>query len=268
MRKIIITLLVFSLATLACSFTLSAPQQATATLAANTPAPAVATQTAVASDTVTPAATPSETQPPSQTPTASQTPTLTATPGPSATATFNFPSVTVNMQAHCRYGPNVAYLHAADLYAGDVGTVRGRFRLSKWLFVKFDKLNYFCWVAPSVVDVVGDITTIKFTEVYLPGPSVLYKAPHNVVAVRNGNKVTITWDMVPMTTDDDRGYFLDIFVCQGKGYLWYPVTLANRDVTSFTIKDEAGCPVPSGGKLYAVEKHGYTKPVEINWPKP
>jgi hypothetical protein len=154
------------------------------------------------------------------------------------------------------------------LYAGDVGSVRGRFKLSKWLFVKFDKLNYFCWVAPSVVDVVGDITTIKFTEVSLPGPSVLYKAPHNVAAVRNGNKVTITWDMVPMTKDDDRGYFLDIFVCQAKAYLWYPVSLDNREKTSFTIKDEAGCPAESGGKLYAVEKHGYTTPVQISWPKP
>jgi len=172
------------------------------------------------------------------------------------------------MQAHCRYGPNIAYLHAADLYAGDTGTVRGRFQLSKWLFIKFDKLNYFCWVAPSVVDVTGDITTVKFTDVYLPGPSVLYKPPHNVVASRDGKKVTITWEMVPMTTDDDRGYFLDIFVCQAGAYLWYPVALDNREKTSYTIKDEAGCPAPSGGKLYAVEKHGYTKPVGINWLKP
>jgi len=126
-------------------------------------------------------------------------------------------------------------------------------------------------VAPSVVDVVGDINTIKileFTDRYLPGPSVLYNPPQNVSATRNDKKVTITWDMVPMTKDDDRGYFLDIFVCQGGAYLWYPVALDTRDQTSYTIKDEAGCPAPSGGKLYAVEKHGYTRPVEINWPQP
>lgn len=234
----------------------------------------VTPQPILASETPTTLPSPTPTSPPTQTPTspftatASITPTITDTPGPSATPTFSFPVVTVNKQAHCRYGPNIAYLHAADLYAGDIGTVRGRFQLSKWLLIKFDKLKYFCWVAPSVVDVVGDVNTILFSEVYLPGPSVLYKAPQNVSAVREGKNVTITWDQVPMTDDDDRGYFLDIFVCQGKGYFWYPVALENRDKTSFTIKDEAGCPAPSGGKLYAVEKHGYTKPVEIDWPAP
>lgn len=222
--------------------------------------------------TKTPAATetvqPSSTSTASLTPTAIFTPTVTETTGPSATPTFAFPVVTVNKQAHCRYGPNVAYLHAADLYAGDTGTVRGRFQFSKWLFVKFDKLKYFCWVAPSVVDVTGDINTIKFTDVFLPGPSVLYNPPHNVTVERDGKVVNINWEAVPMTDDDDRGYFLDMFVCQGGAYLWYPVALDNRDKTSYSVKDEAGCPAASGGKLYAVEKHGYTNPVELNWPQP
>jgi len=172
------------------------------------------------------------------------------------------------MQAHCRYGPSKAYLHAADLYPGDTGTVRGRFKLSQWLYVKFDKLNYFCWVAPSVVDVVGDITTIYYTEPKLPGPSTLYKPPKNVQAVRNEKKVTISWDKVKMTKDDARGYFLDLFVCQDGAYLWWPISFEDQDKTSYTIKDEKGCPAPSGGQLYAVEKHGYTSPVEISWPQP
>jgi hypothetical protein len=193
---------------------------------------------------------------------------VTETPGPSATPTFAFPAVTVNKQAHCRYGPATAYLHAADLYAGDVGTVRGRFNNSKWLYIKFDKLKYFCWVAPSVVDVVGDITMIKFTELRLPGPSVLYGPPKGVTATRNEDKVTISWEVLPMTDDDDRGYLLDIFVCQKGVYFWNPIALENRDQTSYTIKDEAGCPLASGGRLYAVEKHGYTSPVTLNWPAP
>jgi hypothetical protein len=204
----------------------------------------------------------------SLTSTITNTVTETATSGPSATPTFTFPTVIVNQQAHCRYGPNVAYLHAADLYAGDSGSVRGRFVYSKWLLVKFDKLRYFCWVAPSVVDVVGDLNKIKFTEPILPGPSVLYTAPHGVKAERQDEKVTISWEPVAMTTDDDRGYFLDLFVCQGGSYLWFPVALANQDKTSYTVKDEAGCPMPSSGKIYTVEKHGYTNPVTINWPEP
>lgn len=176
--------------------------------------------------------------------------------------------MTVNKQAHCRYGPAIAYLHAADLYAGDTGTVRGRFNSSKWLYIKFDKLKYFCWVAPSVVDVVGDITTIKFTDVHLPGPSVLYSPPKNLSAVRDGDKVRITWEAVPMTDDDDRGYLLDLYVCQNGVYFWNPVALENRDKTSYTVKDEAGCPLKSSGKLYAVEKHAYTAPVTLDWPQP
>lgn len=219
-------------------------------------------------ETITPTIPPSETAVPSLTATITLTPSLTDTPGPSATPTFAFPSVTVNKQAHCRYGPATAYLHAADLYAGDKGTVRGRFNNSTWLYIKFDKLKYFCWVAPTVVDVVGDIKTIKFTDVHLPGPSVLYGPPKGVNAVRDGDKVTISWEVLKMTDDDDRGYLLDIFVCQKGVYFWSPIALENRDKTSYTIKDEAGCPVPSGGRLYGVEKHAYTTPVTINWPTP
>ena len=264
MRKYTFFFLIPTLVALACNApTLSIPTATPSAL------PATSTQTALPTETITLTPLPTETALPSLTPTITFTPTVTETLGPSATPTFAFPVVTVNKQAHCRYGPATAYLHAADLYAGDVGTVRGRYNNSKWLYIKFDKLKYFCWVAPTVVDVVGDITTIKFTEVHLPVPGVeLYYPPKNVVAVRDENKVHITWDTVPMTDDDDRGYLLDIFVCQNGVYFWYPVALENRDKTSYTIKDEAGCPLPSGGKLYTVEKHGYTKPVTIDWPQP
>ncbi len=247
-------------------FGLSPEAQATQTAQAATATATLWTLTPTITDTPTPTAT----QTPTITPTATitLTPTITETPTITPSPTFDFPDVTVNEQAHCRYGPNVAYLHAADLYPGDTGTVRGRFQLSKWLLVKFDKLNYFCWVAPSVVDVVGDITRVRFTEPLLPGPSVLYKPPKNVQAVRDGDKVTITWDVVKMTTDDDRGYFLDIFVCQKGNYLWWPVALDNENDTTYIVKDQKGCSAASGGKLYAVEKHGYTRPVEISWPQP
>jgi hypothetical protein len=270
MRKQALIFLSLITLTLACVVPALGAQPAATT----SPAPADTLTSLPMTETSLPTATPSPTASPSQTslpPTITLTPTVTQTIGPSATPTFAFPVVTVNKQAHCRYGPHVAYLHAADLYAGDRGTVRYRAQLSKWLFIKFDKLGYYCWVAPSVVDVVGDITTVKvveFTDSFLPGPSVLYNPPQNVVAVRDGKNVTITWDKLPMTDDDDRGYFLDIFVCQGGGYLWYPVALATRNDTFYTIKDEKGCPAPSGGKLYAVEKHGYTRPVVLNWPQP
>ena len=238
------------------------PEDATSATAASWTSTPSSTATATATSTFTPSPTSTLTL----TPTITFTPTITETPSITPTPTFAFPTVTVNAQAHCRYGPSTAYLHAADLYAGDTGSVRGRFQNSQWLHVKFDKLDYFCWVAPSVVDVVGDITTLNYAAVNLPGPSVLYKPPQNVIATRKDVFVTITWDMVNMTEDDDRGYFLELYVCQGGRYLWFTAALATKVETSYTIKDEPGCALPSSGQVYAVEKHAYTKPVIIDWP--
>ncbi len=207
---------------------------------------------------------PTPTPSPTQTDTPTPTPTFTVTPTP----TFEFPQAQVKVgMAHCRYGPAKAYLHAADLYEGDAGQVWGRSSRSSWLYVRFDKLKYACWVAPSVVEVQGDTGRLVPQEPRLP-VSVLYPPPANVRAVREGNQVRISWERVPMTEDDDRGYMLDIYVCQGGAYLWWPVSFKNQYTTEYTVTDEAGCPAPSGGKLAAVEKHGYTEWVEIPWPAP
>jgi hypothetical protein len=238
------------------------------------PAPAAGeTRGAVETETATPA--PSATLTKTVTPTSTHTPTITLTPTQTETptitptATFAFPVVTVNKQAFCRYGPSTAYLPAADLYTGDVGTVRGRFQYSRWLYIKFDKLNYFCWVAPSVVNVEGDIGMILMTDVRLPGPSVLYKPPSSAYAERVGDKkVKITWDSVKMTKDDDRGYMLELFVCQNGAYIWFTASIPDQYTTSYVVEDGPGCSTPSGGVVYAVEKHGYTIPAKINWPAP
>lgn len=229
------------------------PSTATSTPETPTPAP---------SETPTPAPTATETPIP-------PTPTITDTPLPTATPTYTFPAVTVKMQAHCRYGPSKAYLHAADLYPGDTGTVRGRFQYSQWLYVKFDKLNYFCWVAPGVVDVAGDISLLYYAEVKLPIPGTyFYGPPDTVTATRDGGKVTIDWSRVEMTTDKDRGYFLELFVCQDGAYLWWTFSYPDQYSTSYTVKDEKGCPFPSKGIIYTVEKHGYSQPKQIPWPAP
>jgi hypothetical protein len=203
------------------------------------------------------------------TPSSTLTPTVTFTPTVTATPTFAFPTVTVNKQAHCRYGPSVAYLHAADLYPGDIGSVRGRYIYSNWLYIKFDKLNYFCWVAPSVVDVVGDVSTVAYTDLSLQSiGSNQYGPPSGVTAIRNGNEVTISWNQVHMTKDKDRGYLLELFVCQDTIFKWWTDSYPDQDSTSYTVKDEAGCAQPSSGKLYTVEKHGFSEPAIIPWPAP
>lgn len=254
--KVILLLVLFATA---CAP--SPEQQATLTATSITATAASWTETSAPTLTFTPTET--------FTPTITLTPTITPTFTVTATATFAFPTATVNKQAHCRYGPSAAYLHAADLYPGDRGTVRGRFIYSKWLYVKFDKLDYFCWVAPSVVDVVGDISTVGYKELNLQSiGSNQYGPPHNVIAVRDGDNVTISWDQMEMTKDKDRGYLLELFVCQNGAYIWWTDSYPDQYSTSYTVKDEAGCAQASSGKLYTVEKHGFSEPAIINWPAP
>jgi hypothetical protein len=231
------------------------------------PTPLLPTQTEVPPFTFTPEFTFTPIAP--LTPTISFTPTIILSPTITATPTFAFPAVTVNKQAHCRHGPSVAFLHAADLYPGDAGTVRGRFEYSGWLYIKFDKLKYFCWAAPSVVDVVGDINTIKYTEPDLQSVGYSdYGPPGTIKAIRNGDEVTISWDQVEMTADHDRGYLIIAFVCQDGNYLWWTDSYEDQYTTTYTVRDEAGCSAPSEGVLYTVNKHGFSKPAQIPWPAP
>jgi hypothetical protein len=238
---------------------LSACQSVSAFFATPTPTP---------TDTPTPTATPSptptatDTPTPTHTATITPTPTITDTPTITPSPTFDFPDVSVREQAHCRYGSNRNYLHAGDLYAGDHGLLWNRNSSGSWLWVRFDKLWYACWVAASVVDVTGDIFSVTVIRTRLP-QSVLYDPPDNVQATRQGDEVTVTWDPVPMTTDDDRGYMIEANVCQDGNLVF---VVAAMDGTSYTFDDEDGCSNDSNGRLYAVEKHGYTDPVTIPWP--
>jgi hypothetical protein len=232
-----------------------------------TPTPIAVTATNPWTETPEATFTPIETL----TPTVTFTPTIELSPtaAQTVTPTFAFPTVAVNKQAHCRYGPSVAYLHAADLSPGDVGSVRGRYIYSNWLYIKFDKLNYFCWVAPSVVDVFGDVSTVAYKDLNLQSiGSNQYGPPSGVAAVRDGNQVTISWNQMHMTKDKDRGYLLELFVCQDTFYKWWTDSYPDQESTSYTVRDEAGCAQPSSGKLYTVEKHGFSEPAIIPWPTP
>jgi hypothetical protein len=178
------------------------------------------------------------------------------------TPTFDFPDGTALMQANCRYGPGTAYLFAAGLYPGDHVEIHNRNTTGTWLWVKPDTITYHCWVAASVLEITGDVFTV--VEYYPPLPrSVLYGPPSNVYAVRQGSEVLVTWDDVWMTEDDDRGYLIEAYVCQGGRVIFQAV---QTDGTSYTFTDEQGCESASSGWLYAVEKHGYTEAVAIPWP--
>ena len=222
-----------------------------------------------ATKTPTPTPTPTQTltPTPTNTPTITLTPTITKTPTITPSPTYAFPTVVVNKQAVCRYGPSIHYLHAGDLYAGDTGRVVNRAQYSKWLYVDFDKLNYNCWVAPSVVDVTGDVNMLV---AYAPNlqriGSNMYGPPQNVRAYRKENMVTITWDYLWMTEDDDRGFFFEGWLCQNGAYFWWTYSIPNQWTHTLTVQDDPGCPAPSSAQILTVEKHGYSEPVQIQWP--
>ena len=166
------------------------------------------------------------------------------------------------MNAHCRYGPGTAYLHAADLYTGDEGQLWNRNYNGTWLWVRFDKLHYACWVSASVVEVEGDIFSV--VPYFHPLPkSTLYGPVQKVVADRVGNEVIVTWEEVWMTEDDFRGYLIEAQVCQNGFFI---DVAYHTEKTTMTILDETTCDQQSNGRLYAVEKHGYTDPANIPSP--
>lgn len=247
----------------------SPEQAATLTSVAATGTAEAWTKTFTSTATVTETPTLTLTYTPTDTPTETPTPTETSTPTITLTPTFALPTFTVKMQAHCRYGPAKAYLHAGDLYPGDTGQVWGLDPMGRaWLYVRLDKYKYPCYVAKSVIDVQGDLNTVvDAPPLYLP-QSVLYGPVQRVSASRKGDEVTVQWEKVWMTEDDDRGYFIEGWFCVDGAYFWSAVAIPNQFVTTYTFKDQGGCHLPSKAKIYVVEKHGYTDPVDIPWPAP
>lgn len=222
--------------------------------------------TSLPSLTTAPSATPTPTTPPTatstHTPTASPTPAPTQTPTETLTPTPDQPHVIAAMRAFCRYGPGKAYLYSHELKEGDQALVDGRNGSSTWLWVQPANLDRHCWVSASVVQLFGELSTVNVVQTRLP-QSTLYGPPEDVDAVRDGDEVTVTWNRVWMTEDDDRGYLIEALVCQNGALIF--VAVQTND-TSYVFTDERNCSQASGGRLYTVEKHGYTTPVEIPWP--
>jgi len=165
-------------------------------------------------------------------------------------------------QANCRYGPGTAYLFASGLFPGDKVEIWGRNSSGTWLWVQPDSIKYQCWVAASILDITGDVFSVWVKSVNLPH-STLYGPVQRVVAKRSGNEVSITWEPVWMTLDDDRGYLIEANLCQNGILIWQAV---QTNTASYTFIDEFGCITPSSALLYVVEKHGYTDPVQVPWP--
>ncbi len=224
-----------------------------------------ATSTNTPTETASPTLTPTQTNTPtpSQTPTVTETATITLTPTRTPTVTAT-PQVRgrVNVQSNCRYGPGSAYLYEWGLYPGNRVTVLNRNEEGTWVYV--DPWNYidYCWVKADLLEIDGDYMSLEPYYGLLPD-SELYGPVSNVRASRLGEEVWIAWDPIWMTEDDYRGYLIETWVCQDGKVVFRPF---HADYPLVIVEDEPGCRQESHGRVYAAEKHGYTRWVAVPWP--
>ena len=166
--------------------------------------------------------------------------------------------------SNCRFGPGAAYLHEWTLYPRDRVRILHRNETGTWVYVDPNSYMDYCWVNASLLEISGDIFMLDVYESSLPF-STLYQPPQGVHAEREGSQVIVSWRPVWMTEDDYRGYLIEAWVCQAGELVFTPT---RWDQTIAFIPDEPGCAEPSHGRLYTVEKHGYTRWVAIPWPAP
>ncbi len=248
-----------------------------------TPQPAA--QAATATRTAeTPTLTPSVTFTPTHTPIPSSTLTITPTPSETPTATPT-PTYTILRgeviveHASCRYGPGAPHLYKYGLVVGSNLEIIGRMDIlsqteaggwapATWIQVQAIGGNNPCWVNAKLMNIKGalmSVAPVKPVDVALP-QSPYYSPLTFVTAARNGNEVTISWNGIALRAGDDSEqfpYLIEAWVCQN-GQVHFAPLGSYR--TTAKIPDEPGCDEPSHGRLYAVEKHGYTKWIEIPWP--
>ncbi len=119
---------------------------------------------------------------------------------------------------------------------------------------------YHCWVATSAVIVTGDLDHVPYGPMDPPINSSVPSAT-GVGATRDGNKVIIAWNAAPPAVD--LHYLIKANICNGTNvFEWVDVTTR----TSYTLQDKSGCSGSSSGKVYVVNKLGYSSPVPVPWP--
>jgi uncharacterized protein YraI len=214
--------------------------------------------------TSTPLPTATFTLAPSETPT--RTATVTRTPIPTLTPTWAILRAKVAVRSNCRYGPGWPYLYKYGLVAGTNFEVLGRTEQGSWILVQGVGGNNPCWVRADLMDVQGEVMAVQPT--YIPLPLSPYYGPlENVAAVRNEDEVTVSWSEKSHKPGDEMAspkYLLEAWLCQDGQLVFTPEGTNEKQIT---VIDEPGCAQPSHGRVYFVEKHGYTLWREVPWPE-
>jgi len=275
-----ILLLIFLLSLSACNnLTTGDLAQLSSTQMADTPTSTLPSETLTATNTFPPIHTFPSFHMVTETPTASLTFTPTFTPTPTETPTLT-PTLTpiptlgplrgkVNVERlSCRFGPGVMYLFRFSVY-GKINVI-GRMEGSSWLLVKATRSAEPCWVNGDYMTIEGDVASMepKDPHIVLPWspPEYGYGPLTGVSAVRNGDEVTVFWDPLYLRAGDDSEqfpYVVEAWVCQNGEFVFSPV---GSYALAAKVIDERGCYEQSHARVFAAEKHGYTKWVNIPWP--
>lgn len=224
---------------------------------------------------------PAETSPtpvPSSTPSLEPAATATSTPSPTATITptiTNTPvpwlRLTIKVEnAVCHYGPGKPYLYKFAVHKGFNMQALSRDVTGTYMEIQAigDEGNT-CWVNAEYMDIQGDTNTLKMVQpedVILP-QSPYYAPPIGIKIEREGDEVNLIW--VPLNlkagdSSEQTPYIVEAWTCHDGQLSFEPIGTYNNRLV---IQDEAGCAQASRARLLAAEKHGYTRPVEIDWPK-
>lgn len=252
MRPKLIFPILLIITSVACSVT-------STSIPSTPPATEIATNTAFSSVTVT-------LMP--LTPTATQTISITQTNTSLPTVESLKATVTSDLLS-CRYGPGAEYLYLYALRKTANIELIGRTDANHWVWVSGKNK---CWVNAKFLEIQGDPRSLP---IVYPGTAKLpvspyYPGPSWAKATRKGDKVEVTWEAVPISPgkyedENMHQYIIEVWRCEGGQIIFE--TLGTNFPFITVENDEAGCSLPSHGKVFVQEKHGYGGPVEIPWPK-
>jgi hypothetical protein len=159
------------------------------------------------------------------------------------------------------------YLYKYGLVGGSNLEIIGRIDLGDWVLIQAIGGNNPCWVKTDLMDIKGEVMTVAPQDVHVIFPWSPYYTPiTNVSASREGDVVNISWAPLVLRAGDEADpvlYVVEAWVCQNGQLIFAP---AGTSFPAVEIVDESGCSEPSHGRVLGAEKHGYTLPVEINWP--
>ena len=206
-------------------------------------------------------------------------PTETLTPRPPTETSTVTPSpfvdglraqVTADLLT-CRYGPGAEYLYLFAFRKTAKIELIGQTGGNNWVLVENRPQR--CWVNAKFLEIEGDpkMLRVMYPDGYKIPVSPYYSPPSVLSAVRDvndPNEVTVSWTGIRLRAGDEEDenmfiYIIEVWRCEGGQVIFDPLASNYPEVT---FVDEAGCNVPSHGRVYFQEKHGYAGPAEIPWP--